>query len=163
MSVIKLAVMMAMFATYQTGTVPEVPSIRVPPVQEQGWSTYYDLSDASMNGAIMANGKPFKPGDISIASRHIPLGTFVLLEHVGTGNRVWAEVTDRGPYGAMHGGEWVLKIKKSDPGTWRGVADLSYGAAMALTDCDCKRPPNSDIRIRHWGTKRKRVRIAFAN
>jgi len=148
-----------LIAMIQSGDA-DLPDIHTPPVQQSGWSTYYDLSDASMNGDIMANGKEFDPSAMSIAHRSIPLGTMVLIEHAHTGNRVWAEVTDRGPYGAIHDGRWVLKLNRSDPGRWRGVADLSYGVAKALTNAE-GRPPNSDIKIRYWKQASLRRPIVF--
>jgi len=161
MSFVKLAVMMGMMYV-QADSDLVVPDIGTPPVQSSGWSTYYDLSPASMNGKVMANGQPFLPNQMTIAHRHIPLGTMVLIEHKATRRRVWAEVTDRGPYGAMYEGEWVLKIWRSDPGEWRGVADLSIGVARALTGCfdECKRPPNSHIHIRYWKQK-KRLKLSM--
>jgi rare lipoprotein A len=119
--------------------------ITEPPVQESGWVTWY--GDGKYHGKITASGELFVPEALTMASRTIPLGTYVLVE--GNGRSVWCRVNDRGPYGAMHAGRWVLKRRSSDPGVWRGVADLSYGCAQALWP-EAKRPGSGTYKLRYW-------------
>ena len=116
-----------------------------PPVQEAGWVTWY--GDGKYHGTVTASGEPFVAEALTLASRTIPLGTYVLIE--GNGRSVWCRVNDRGPYGAMHDGRWVLKKRSSDPGVWRGVADLSLGCARRLWPGRA-RPGSGDYRLRYW-------------
>lgn len=68
-----------------------------------------------------------------VAHRRWRCGTVVLLHLPRTGRSTYAVVLDKGPYGARDtDGKWVLKMRRSDPGRWRGVVDLSPGAAEAL-------------------------------
>lgn len=67
------------------------------------------------HGRLMANGRPFNMHAATIAHRKMPIGTVVELENPKTGQKVKAEVTDRGPY---HYGRDV---------------DLSYGLAKQLS------------------------------
>ena len=42
-------------------------------------------------------------------------------------------VLDRGPFGAiLPSGDWGVKIRASEPGSWRGLIDLSPAVATAL-------------------------------
>lgn len=136
MSIVKLLVLTTMFASYQAGEAPNVPSVEVPPVAQVGLASWYGsgdgTNDGGLHGAITATGERFDPSLQTCASRHIPLNTMVLVEDVKSGRRAWCRVNDRGPYGAMFEGGWVLKIRRSDPGRWRGVMDLSRGTAKAL-------------------------------
>jgi hypothetical protein len=70
--------------------------------------------------------------DIGIAHRRLPLGSWVYVKHLRTRKRVRAQVIDRGPYGAMHNGKWLIKRRRSDPGKWRGCADLTPLAAKMI-------------------------------
>jgi hypothetical protein len=70
--------------------------------------------------------------DIGIAHRRLRLGSWVYVKHLRTKKVVRAQVIDRGPYGAMHRGRWVLKRRRSDPGKWRGCADLTPLAAKMI-------------------------------
>jgi|AntDeeMinimDraft_6_1070357.scaffolds.fasta_scaffold11607_2 hypothetical protein len=147
MSVIKILVLVMMMSADPV----EIPDrIVVPPVQVAGIASYYNSpqGDHGLRGnGIMANGEPITPGGMTIATRSVPLNTVVLLEYKG--RRVWARSTDRGPYGAMHEGQWVLKIHRSDPGKWRGVADLNYPVAKKLLGDDMRNGLNH-IKIRYW-------------
>lgn len=116
-----------------------------PPLQEQGWVTWY--GNGNYHGRITASGEMFVPEALTMASRTIPIGTYVLVE--GNGRSVWCRVNDRGPYGAMYRGKWVIKRKSSEPGTWRGVADLSHGCAKVLWP-DKSVPGSGIYKLRYW-------------
>lgn len=66
------------------------------------------------------------------AHRTLPCGARLLVQDLRTGRQATCAVIDRGPYGAMHRGRWVLKRRTSDPGRWRGVADLLPPVARRL-------------------------------
>lgn len=76
--------------------------------------------------------RPVNATDVGIAHRTWPMGSWVLVKHLKTGKMAVAQVIDRGPYGAIHEGEWVLKRKRSEPGKWRGCADLTPNLAAIL-------------------------------
>lgn len=76
--------------------------------------------------------RPIQPGDIGIAHRRLPVGSIIAVEHLDTGKWAIGRVVDRGPYGAIHEGEWVLKRRRSEPGKWRGCADLTPDMAMLI-------------------------------
>lgn len=138
----------------------DVPNVEVPPVQQEGWATWYGNGD--WHGSITATGEEFKPLEQTCASRSIPLNTMVLVEDVDSGRRVWCRVNDRGPYGArLPNGEWGVKLTRSEPGKWRGVMDLSLGTARVLSGVNEGRPPNHNIRIRYWRRRDPDIHIAF--
>lgn len=116
-----------------------------PPVMESGWVTWY--GDGKYHRKITASGEPFVPEALTLASRTIPFGTYVLIK--GNSRSVWCRVNDRGPYGAMAAGRWVLKRKTSDPGVWRGVADLSLGCAKKLWP-GRDRPGSGVYTLHYW-------------
>lgn len=88
--------------------------------------------DRHAGGAARCLGRPVAPGEPGIAHRTLPCGTLVRIRNHRTGCVTVAPVVDRGPYGAMHDGAWVLKRRASDPGVWRGVADLTPATFAAL-------------------------------
>lgn len=67
-----------------------------------------------------------------VAHRTLPCGSIVLVHNPRTQRSTYAVVLDRGPYGGVHEGAWVLKLRRSDPGVWRGKLDLSPGTAEAI-------------------------------
>jgi hypothetical protein len=72
-------------------------------------------------------------GQMVCAHRTLPCGTVVMLENVRTGRFAVCQVLDRGPYGAnLPNGHIGLKTRAREPGTWRGVVDLSPAVASAL-------------------------------
>ena len=114
--------------------IPEVSDL---PLQESGLASWYGSginNDNGLHGKITATGEVFDPSKRTCASRTIPLNTIVLVElKRDPTRRVFCRVNDRGPYGALNeDNEWVLKLRKEDPGEWRGVMDLSKGTAKAL-------------------------------
>jgi rare lipoprotein A len=49
-------------------------------------------------GRLMANQRPFRMTQATVAHRTLPLGTMVELRNLENGRMAKAEVTDRGPY-----------------------------------------------------------------
>lgn len=86
--------------------------------------------DKHAGGNALYLKRPVNSRDVGIAHRTLPLGSWVLVSH---GDRaILAQVIDRGPYGAMHRGKWRVKKRRSQPGRWRGCADLTSRAAELL-------------------------------
>jgi hypothetical protein len=69
--------------------------------------------------------RPVGADDVGVAHRTLPLGAFVVVQNLETSKIAVGQVIDRGPYGAIHEGEWTLKRKKSEPGNWRGCLDMT--------------------------------------
>jgi len=156
MSVIKIAVLVVMMS----GS-PEVPEVGVPPVVLSGRASFYNSphGDHGLRGnGTMANGQPITPDGMTIASRTIPLGRWVLLEY--RGRRVWAKSADRGPYGmTCPDGEWHLGVTPIEGCEYRGIADLNYPVAKKLLGDDMKHGLNR-IKIRYYKDV-GRQRLAF--
>lgn len=133
MGLAKLVIMLAMYS-HSVENEWEFPEVRLPPVQIEGIASWYGggNGDNGLHGKITATGEVFLPRKRTCASRSIPLNTVVLIEDPETGRRAWCRVNDRGPYGAMYEGQWVLKLTSDDPGEWRGIMDLSRGTAKSL-------------------------------
>lgn len=68
-------------------------------------------------------------GERGVAHRRLACGTRVLIVNPRTSQVGLATVVDRGPYGAVADGEWVIKRTPSDPGIWRGCLDVSRQVA----------------------------------
>ncbi|MCS6915277.1 MAG: septal ring lytic transglycosylase RlpA family protein [Myxococcota bacterium] len=66
------------------------------------------------------------------AHRWLPCGTQLLIVSGTTGRGATCTVVDRGPYGALHQGRWLIKRRAGDPGTWRGILDLLPPVANRL-------------------------------
>lgn len=87
------------------------------------------------SGKTCADGKPFTKERCHIAHRHWPMGSMVRVCSLSTRKCAFSFIGDRGTYGACDDkgmdrwyrckGKWMIKIRRSDPGTWRGIADLS--------------------------------------
>jgi hypothetical protein len=95
---------------------------------------YGDPGDKLGSGAMAC--EPHNKVDQTVmgcAHRTLPCGTWLLLENPRTGRRAYCQVMDRGPYGAMHEGKWVIKIRLSDPGKWRGILDITPAVSRALS------------------------------
>jgi hypothetical protein len=107
----------------------------------------------------MANGEWITADGMTIASRTIPLNTWVLLEYEG--KRVWAKSADRGPYGmTCPDGEWYLGTTPIEGCEYRGVADLNYPVAKKLLGDDMKHGLN-EIKIRYYKDVGRRRETAF--
>lgn len=76
--------------------------------------------------------RPVGPSDMGVAHRTLPLGSMVLVQNIETGKIARGRVIDRGPYGAIHEGEWAIKLNKDAPGVWRACLDLTPRMARAI-------------------------------
>ena len=85
--------------------------------------------DRMSGGPNRCTGKRMGGAERGVAHRRLPCGTKVLIVNPRNGRSTTATVVDRGPYGAMSDGGWVLKRTTQDPGTWRGCLDMSAAAA----------------------------------
>lgn len=92
----------------------QVLKVRIPSYsgREEVVASWYGQA---FQGKPMANGAPYDMYAATIAHRELPLGTRVELENPGTGKKVVAVVTDRGPF-----------VEGRD-------VDLSYGVARTLS------------------------------
>jgi rare lipoprotein A len=133
-SLLKFGVMLALYAHAETPATPSDYTLGMPPVQQVGLASWYGGGDGDhgLHGKITATGEVFDPSAQTCASRTIPLNTVVMVEDVRSGRRAWCRVNDRGPYGAIYQGDWIIKTSSHQPGKWRGVMDLSRGTAKAL-------------------------------
>jgi len=89
--------------------------------------------DQHVGGKALALGRRVDPdNDYGIAHRTLPLGSIVTITNPRTGLAVRTEVIDRGPYGAIYRGNWVLKRNAIAKGKWRGCVDLTPLTAEAI-------------------------------
>jgi len=65
-----------------------------------------------LRGRSMANGKPFNPDNLTVASWHYPLGTVLRVTSEG-GKTVDVTVTDRGPAKRLVAAGRVLDLSKA--------------------------------------------------
>lgn len=160
MSVVKMFILIAMAGMDDI----EIPDLDLPPIREQGLASWYGSgvnNDNGMHGRITATGEVFDPSLQTCAHRSIGLNTIIIVEDLETGRRTWCRISDRGPYGGIHDGEWVLKLKASDPGEWRGILDMSKGTAQALGVA--LEQGLFNIAIRYWGSAGPRYSIRTLN
>jgi hypothetical protein len=101
---------------------------------DKGLSTRFgDPGDRWAGAHLSCTHEKMKPGDLVCAHRTLPCGTVVMLHNPRTKRYAVCEVADRGPFGAiLPSGQWGVKIKKSQPGKWRGIIDLSPAVAKQL-------------------------------
>lgn len=66
-----------------------------PAVVQKGTASFYDEKFA---GKPTASGEPFRPNDLTAASRDLPLGTKATVVNEKTGKSVDVRINDRGPY-----------------------------------------------------------------
>lgn len=162
-----------LFALPLLSTLAPNYRVELPPVRQQGLSSFYGAGEKGMHGTHTATGEKFIPSDHTCASRTLPLHSWVVLENPKTGKWVYCRINDRGPFGAHMseeaGGGWAAMIKRKGmyevlrriegvwqpsefytkkPGKYRGIMDMSYGTAKAL-GVDLNRGLNR-IRIRYW-------------
>jgi hypothetical protein len=100
------------------------------------------------SGSTLLYGRPVEKSDFGIAHRRLRLGTPVVIFHPKTCRFAVGVVLDRGPYGAMHEGKWRIKRRRSEPGIWRGCADLTYSLARSIGH-------NGFERVKIYAWKRK--------
>jgi rare lipoprotein A (peptidoglycan hydrolase) len=80
-----------------------------------GIASYYGITDG-FDWRPMANGQPFDPYAMTIASNHIPLNSWVIVENPVNGVKVKCKVTDTGGFTELG-----------------RIADLSFGVMCVLT------------------------------
>lgn len=95
----------------QPGQVVNVPEYRFKPYR--GLASWYG---PGFHGKRAADGSRYNMHEVSVAHRHMPLGTMVRITNAANGKFIVAEVKDRGPY----------------VDTARREIDLSYRAAQFL-------------------------------
>src|SRR3954462_4461658 len=66
-----------------------------PSVGQRGQASWYGEFH---EGKLMANQRPFRMDEATVAHRTLPLGTLIEVRNLKNGRFVDAEVTDRGPY-----------------------------------------------------------------
>src|SRR3954453_22438745 len=66
-----------------------------PSMAQRGQASWYGEFH---EGKLMANQRPFRMEEATVAHRTLPLGTLVEVRNLKNGRSVHAEVTDRGPY-----------------------------------------------------------------
>ena len=78
--------------------------------------------------------RPVQPGDMGIAHRRWPMGTWVVVENIRTGKSTLAQVADRGPYGKVDAdGNWFNGARdKVREGKWKSCADLMPDVANEI-------------------------------
>jgi hypothetical protein len=103
-------------------------------VGEVGLSSRYgDPGDRLAGRHLSCTHQKMQPGQLVCAHRTLPCGSVVMLHNPRTGRLAMCEVLDRGPFGAvLPDGKWGVKIRKAEPGVWRGIIDLAPAVAEAL-------------------------------
>jgi hypothetical protein len=101
---------------------------------DRGLATRYgDPGDRWAGPRLSCTHRKLAPGQLVCAHRTLPCGTVVMLENPRNGRFALCEVLDRGPFGAiLPSGDWGVKIRRSEPGNWRGLIDLAPAVARAL-------------------------------
>lgn len=108
------------------------------PRREVVRATVFARTARAGGGKSPCLGRRVTPSDWGIAHRTRPCGELVRVTNLRTGLVVVAPVIDRGPWGACRPGTsgkgcaWFVKRRSSEPGTWRGGADLTPTVAAAL-------------------------------
>ncbi len=152
MSIVKLTLMVAMYAQFSAGDMVEFPEAEMPPVQELGLASWY--GDGNWHGDQTANGERFDPDRFTCAHRALPFDTMVLIVNRANKRRVWCRINDRGPYGArLPDGSWGVRLSREEHGHWRGIIDMSVATAQALGTID---KGLQSVELRYWkpnGTK----------
>ena len=112
--------------------LPCLPATSSPSVRLHGIASTYHGGDAYTEGKYFGCykeskrllGSPKFRDDLpTVAHRTLPCGTLVRIQYLG--KKTLAIVLDRGPWGAMKEGKWILKKRAEATGTWRGILDLT--------------------------------------
>jgi rare lipoprotein A (peptidoglycan hydrolase) len=103
-------------------------------VHDRGLATRFgDPGDPLDGNHLSCTHQKMQPGQLVCAHRTLPCGTVLMVENPRTKRVAVCEVLDRGPFGAiLPSGDWGFKIRKDDPGDWRGILDMSPAVAEAL-------------------------------
>ncbi len=88
--------------------------------------------DKWAGGDALHLGRPVGKNDEGIAHRTLPIGSRVMVRNLRTQQTTITTVIDRGPYGAIHDGKWLVKKRPHHPGKWRGCADLTPATASTI-------------------------------
>jgi len=101
---------------------------------DRGLATRFgDPGDLLAGKHLSCTHQPLQPGQLVCAHRTLPCGTTLILENPRNGRFALCEVLDRGPFGAiLPTGHWGVKIRKNQPGDWRGILDLAPAVSNAL-------------------------------
>lgn len=103
-----------------------------------GMASQYDWPRDPHSGRSLSCHRSLRPAAFrqaaaeGCAHRWLPCGTRLLVQDLRTGRAAACTVVDRGPYGAMHRGRWVLKRTAREPGRWRGILDVLTPVARRL-------------------------------
>jgi hypothetical protein len=101
---------------------------------DRGLATRFgDPGDRLTGKHLSCTHQHIQPGQLVCAHRTLPCGTPLILENPRNGRFATCQVLDRGPFGAiLPSGSWGMKIKRTQPGEWRGILDLAPAVADAL-------------------------------
>ena len=121
--------------------VASVPSRVGSHVETGNSSVFAYRGDRWQGGRSPCLGRQVRPTDRVVAHRTLPCGTVVRVTNLRTGLATVATVGNRGPFGACldddyRGGirceQWTVKRRRSDPGRWRGLLDVTPAVAAAI-------------------------------
>lgn len=107
-------------------------SLLTAPIQSCNASIFGMPNDKYQGGTLRCVMRNPRSSDLGIAHRTLPCGTRVIIVNERTHKWSSAVVMDRGPYGAIYHGQWVLKRSNNDPGRWRGGVDLLPAVAKKI-------------------------------
>jgi len=82
--------------TFEGTFAPRTTRAEVRVEVQEGYATWYG---AALAGHKTASGERFDPGKLTAAHRTLPLGTWVEVTRVDTGQSVRVRINDRGPFG----------------------------------------------------------------
>jgi hypothetical protein len=101
---------------------------------DRGLATRFgDPGDRLAGKHLSCTHKKLQPGQMACAHRTLPCGTTLILENPRNGRFAVCQVLDRGPFGAiLPTGSWGVKLRRTQPGAWRGILDLAPAVAKAL-------------------------------
>lgn len=135
-------VVFSLVEMHQDPFLRSIPPEAIPgttsPKAQSGIATMYGTpNDRKWGAGHLACAPDYRVQDLPemhvCAHRTYPCGTILVVENPRTGLRTLCRVLDRGPYGALlEDGTWTVKIKHADPGTWRGIADMTPAVAQAI-------------------------------
>lgn len=86
-------------------------------------NTKASVYSKSLSGCKTASGHKYKPGEMTAASKHLPLGSQVQVTNKKTGKKACVTITDRGPF--VKGRNLDLSSKAASKIGLKGVAPVS--------------------------------------
>jgi len=101
---------------------------------DRGLATRFgDPGDRLAGKHLSCTHQKLAPGQMACAHRTLPCGTTLILQNPRNRRFAVCQVLDRGPFGAiLPTGSWGVKIRRTQPGAWRGILDLAPAVAKAL-------------------------------